>query len=164
MTGRMRALLVAAVAVVLLFVGGTAAYAAWSRTVSLAPGTVGAGDFGITTAHTLNVAGMYPGEVRTGVLTVSRAPGTDGRWLYTLGAPTISAGTLAGQLTVRVYPTTACSGAVLTFPWTVATPQALTATPQHCISVTLAATAPTTVQGQTATITVPVTAENRSTY
>ena len=158
-----RAPLVAAVAVVLLVAGGTTAWSAWSRALPVTPGTAQSGDFGATTSHTLSLTAMTPGEVRTGVLTVSRTAGTQGRWVYTLSTPSVSAGPLVGQLTVRVYPGATCTGTALTLPWTVATTQPLTATPQHCVSVTLAATAPSSVQGVTATLTVPVTAENRST-
>ena len=163
MSSPRRALLVAAAAAVLLFVGGTAAYSAWSRTLAVAPGTAQSGDFGVTSAHTLSLAGMYPGETRTGVLTISRAAGTQGRWVYTLGAPAVSAGPFVGHLTVKVYPGPSCTDPALTLPWTQPTAQVLAAAPQHCIAVTLNATAPSSVQGVTATITVPVTAENRST-
>ena len=154
--------LVAAVAVVLLHLGGTTAYAAWSRSVAVGSAAVSTGGFGVQ-ASSLDIAPMYPGETRTGVITLTRTAGTHGRWVYSLSAPTVS-GALSGQLTVSVYPTAACTGAAIpTFPWTVATVQALAATPQHCVSVRLSATAPSSAQGTTATVTVPVTAENRTT-
>ena len=163
MSGRSRALLVAALAVVLLSAGGTAAYAAWSRSVSLAPGAVTAGDFGITPTLALNLAGMYPGETRTAVMTVARTAGGQGQWFYTIGTPTVS-GPLGPYLSIQVHPAAACTGAASTLPWTVATVQPFAAAPQHCVSATLSTTTPVTLQTVTATVRVPVTAENRPTY
>jgi hypothetical protein len=154
--------LVAAAAVVLLFLGCTTAYAAWSQSVTVGSAGVSTGTFGVQ-ASSLDIAPMYPGETRTGVITLSRTAGTQGRWVYSLAAPTAT-GTLSSQLTVTVYPTAACTGTAITvFPWAVPTTQALAATPQHCVSVRLAANAPSTTQGATATVTLPVTAENRTT-
>ena len=81
--------LVAAVAVVLLLLGGTTAYAAWSRSVAVGSAAVSTGGFGVQ-ASSLDIAPMYPGETRTGVITLTRTAGTHGRWVYSLSAPTVS--------------------------------------------------------------------------
>lgn len=153
----MRARLIAVVAVGLLFLGSSAAYGAWSQGAPVGSGgpvVTGTFDLGATwlPAQTLSLAGMYPSEKRTGVLQLSRVG--NGRWVYRVGAPTVVGGT------VTVYAGPACSGAQLTLPFTQATVQAGTATPQHCVEVTASATL---AAGQAVTLSIPVTAESRST-
>ncbi|MDM7854396.1 hypothetical protein [Cellulomonas alba] len=161
----MRGRLIAASAVVLTVLGGTAAYGAWSSSAALAAGgNIASGTFGVTATWStpLDTTGMYPGQTRTGVLAVAASAGTTSRWVYTLGAPTFAGG-LAASMTAVVYPSATCGGTALTLPWTQATLQAASATAQHCVAVTLGASAPSTSQGKTVTVTVPVTGENRST-
>lgn len=169
MPSRLRPALVACVAVVLLLLGSTTAYAAWSLSSTAGAGTVARGTFvgQVSWPVPLNLAGMYPGETRTGVFQVGRDVSTNGRWVYTLGTPTkVTVGpatastALAGQLTITVYAGATCSGTTAA----VGTPSpvlALGATAQHCITVRLAPTAPGTVQGGVVDVTVPVTFQNR---
>jgi hypothetical protein len=125
-------------------------------------GSLRSGSFGVTSswAPALDLAVMYPGETRTGVLTLARSG--DGRWVYALGAPSVT-GPLSALVTVKVYPTSACTGTPLTLPWSQTAVQSLTATPQHCVAVALSGTASGSVQGQAVAVAVPVTADSRST-
>ncbi|GEK22074.1 hypothetical protein [Cellulomonas xylanilytica] len=177
MPSRLRPALVACVAVVLLLVGSTTAYAAWSRATTAAAGSVAGGTFAgtVTWSTPLNLAGMYPGETRVGVVQVARTAGTNGRWVYTVGTPTVAVSgaattastALATRLTVTPYTAgtfsgTTCGGTPLTLGAASAV-QALGSVVQHCVAVQLAANAPGTVQGGAVVVTVPVTLENRST-
>jgi hypothetical protein len=159
---RARTVGVVGVAAVLLALGSTAAWSAWSASQAVSNVSVATGDFGVAAAWSpsVDLAGMYPGEQRSGVMTLSRSG--QGRWVYTIGTPAVGA-TLASVLTVAVYPTGACTGTPLTLPWTQSTVQAVTATPQHCVTVTLSGSAPSTLHDQSALVTIPVTAQNRST-
>ena len=149
----MRARLIAVVAVGLLFLGSSTAYGAYrTGAVVGAGGSVKSGSFGVTGTTPLDLTAMYPGEKRTGVLTLARTG--EGRWVYTVGAATVAGGT------VKVYSTATCSGAVLTLPFTQTTVQAGTATPQYCVEVTASATL---APGQTVSISLPVSAQSRST-
>ncbi|NUU17989.1 hypothetical protein HP550_12085 [Cellulomonas humilata] len=177
MPPRLRPALVACVAVVLLLVGSTTAYAAWARSATVAAGAVTGGSFSgtVTWSTAPNLAGMHPGETRVGVVQVARTASTNGRWVYAVGAPTAApSGTvtaastaLAGQLVVTVYTGatftgTTCAGTPATLG--VASPvQALGAVVRHCVAVRLLPTAPSTVQGGSVAVTVPITLENRST-
>ncbi|WP_315097795.1 hypothetical protein [uncultured Cellulomonas sp.] len=151
----MRARLIVVVAVVLLFLGSTTAYAAWSRGAVVGAGAaVRSGSFAVTATWPtpLNLAAVQPGAKKTGVLEVTRTG--HGRWVYSIGVPTGVGGT------VRVFPTSSCLGMALTLPWSQTTVQAGTAAAQHCVEFT-AATALTS--GQPLTVSVPVTGESRST-
>jgi hypothetical protein len=151
----MRLRLAAIVVVALLLSGSATAYAAWSRGVAVGAGpALQSGTFAVTATWStpLSTAGITPGAVRTGVLSIGRAG--HGRWVYTIGAPTVVGGT------VRVFPTATCGGTALTLPWTQPTVQAGTAVPQHCVEYT--AGSPLSA-AQPLGITLPVTAESRST-
>ena len=153
----MRARLIAVVAVGLLFVGSSTAYGAWSRGAAVAAGSpVATGSFDVSPTwlptQTLSLTDMYPGQKRTGVLQLARVG--NGRWVYTVGTATVAGGT------VTVYAGSACSGATVALPFAQTAVQAGTATPQHCVEVTASATL---APGQTVSLSLPVTAESRST-
>ncbi|KQY47172.1 hypothetical protein [Cellulomonas sp. Root137] len=151
----MRLRLLAIVVVALLLSGSATAYAAWSRGAAVGSGpALQSGTFAVTTtwAVPLNLTAAAPGSVRTGVLSVARTG--NGRWVYSLGTPVAAGGT------VRVFPTASCSGATLALPWSQTTIQAGTATAQHCVEFTAAT--PLTA-GQALSVSIPVSAENRST-
>jgi len=150
-----RARLIAVVAVGLLFVGSSAAYGAWSRGAVVAAGSpVLSGSFDLSAPWTqpLSLTGMYPAQKRTGVVQLSRTG--NGRWVYTVGAPTVVGGT------AKVFLGTGCTGAALVLPFSQTTVQAGAATVDLCVEVTASATL---APGQTVSLTLPVTAENRST-
>jgi len=151
----MRLRLAAVVVVALLLSGSATAYAAWSRGIAVGSGpALQSGTFAVTATWSspLSTTGVTPGAVRTGVLTVARVG--SGRWVYTIGAPTAVGGT------VRVFPTASCTGTALTLPWSQTAVLAGTAAPQHCVQYTAASPLTT---AQALGVTVPVTAESRST-
>lgn len=177
MFARLRAPLAVAVAVVLLVLGGTTAYAAWSVSRALPTTNVQAGTFSANVVWTSapSLADMYPGESRAGTMTISRPVGTNGKWVYRVGAPTFAVATggppaasaaVVASLSGAVYNGAAsgstCSGTAVT-PGATSAVMALNATVTLCVKVTLASTATTAVRGGISTLTLLVTAENRPT-
>lgn len=148
--------------------GGAVAHALWSVSRPL-EGTVTSGSFDVTASwvpkRQLDLGGMLPGEDRTGVVEVQHVG--DAHWHYHVAHEV--AGPLAEHLSAAWYPNGSCDGTPLrlgavpdsTPPATGDTNGAVLAFGEGttmCVRYTLSDTAPTTLQGQTSSVQLTVTA------
>ncbi|WP_029290177.1 hypothetical protein [Cellulomonas sp. HZM] len=154
-----------ATAVVLTLAGGTAAFAAWSRTASTAATSLTAGDISLSatwaTAPTLTA--LTPGATRQGVAKLTHSG--NGRWQYQLpsstGASTMSGLTVAYTTATGTATSSCTTTAVAADAWSAT--QANGSTVYVCVTVSLSTTAPSTVQSTPASIAIVVQARNQPT-
>ncbi|MEZ0448100.1 hypothetical protein [Cellulomonas sp. ICMP 17802] len=161
----MRVRLTVAVAAALLLVGSSAAYGAWSRTITLgSAATLRAGTMGLsatwTTAPTLS--GLLPGTTRSGIAKLTHSG--NGRWQYML--PSVTGAETMPGLAITYTSTTGAPGtcgatAIPADAWSATQPAGSTV--YVCVTATLAATAPSSAQSVTPAVAITVKAQNQST-
>ncbi|KON75262.1 hypothetical protein M768_04740 [Cellulosimicrobium cellulans F16] len=150
-----RAAVVLALAALPLSAG--AAWATWSASQPVSGADVRSGSFGVETSWQTfpDLAGMFPGQSRDGVIAVHHTG--DGTWRYRLAVAYDG----VVRPTVAFYPGTTCTGTAL--PAGTLSPQtyARGATTQVCVRYTLPAGSSGSWQGQSAQVAVTVTLESR---
>ncbi|UKJ63907.1 hypothetical protein H1Q78_20445 [Cellulosimicrobium cellulans] len=153
--GAVRAVVVLALAALPLSAG--AAWATWSASQPVSGADVRSGSFGVETSWQTfpDLAGMFPGQSRDGVIAVHHTG--DGTWRYRLAVA------YEGVVlpTVAFYPGATCTGTAL--PAGTLSPQtyARGATTQVCVRYTLPVGSPSGWQDQSAQVAVTVTIESR---
>ncbi|KLN33169.1 hypothetical protein FB00_18955 [Cellulosimicrobium funkei] len=150
-----RAAVVLALAALPLSAG--AAWATWSASQTVSGAEVRSGSFGVETSWQTfpDLAGMFPGQSRDGVIAVHHTG--DGTWRYRLAVAYDG----VVRPTVAFYPGTTCTGTALAAGTLSPQTYARGATTQVCVRYTLPAGSPGSWQGQSAQVAVTVTLESR---
>lgn len=145
------------VTVILVIGGGALASALWSISEPLPEVELSTGTFELEAEWLQEPAltGLYPGESATG--TASLTLHTGATWQYTVNADVD--GALAEHLSTRWYPDAECTGAVLGAGDSNGSGLPGGSPSAFCIEFRLDSDTPSDMQGQTAQVTVTVTAE-----
>jgi len=165
MRGALRTPLVAVSVVALLVFGSATAYAVWSTAgavrsaASVSSGTIGLAATWVTTP---NLTAMAPGQSRSGIARLVHSG--NGKWQYRL--PSLTGAEAMPGLSVAYTSTNGAPGTCTTTPiaagsWSATQPNGSTV--YVCVTATLAATASSSAQGVTPSVSIAVEAQNQPT-